>query len=103
MIRLLSREKLIKDVSKDTGLDPDIVATILQSYDKHIQKGVLNGEIVYLGMLGKLRLKKLANGSKIRISATPYFRKEIQNATVYEHKKEVKDMQWTIYFLMNDP
>lgn len=103
MIRLLSREKLIQDVSKDTGLDPDVVATILQSYDKHIQKGVLNGEIVYLGMLGKLRLKKLANGSKIRISATPYFRKEIQNATVYEHKKEVKDMQWTIYFLMNDP
>lgn len=102
-MQLLSREKLIKDVSKDTGLDPDIVATILQSYDKHIQKGVLNGEIVYLGMLGKLRLKKLANGSKIRISATPYFRKEIQNATVYEHKKEVKDMQWTIYFLMNDP
>ena len=93
MIRLLSREKLIQDVSKDTGLDPDIVATILQSYDKHIQKGVLNGEIVYLGMLGKLRLKKLANGSKIRISATPYFRKEIQNATVCEHKKEVKDMQ----------
>lgn len=102
-MQLLSREKLIQDVSKDTGLDPDIVATILQSYDKHIQKGVLNGEIVYLGMLGKLRLKKLANGSKIRISATPYFRKEIQNATVYEHKKEVKDMQWTIYFLMNDP
>lgn len=88
MIRLLSREKLIKDVSKDTGLDPDVVATILQSYDKHIQKGVLNGEIVYLGMLGKLRLKKLANGSKIRISATPYFRKEIQNATVRKHKKE---------------
>lgn len=102
-MQLLSREKLIQDVSKDTGLDPDIVATILQSYDKHIQKGVLNGEIVYLGMLGKLRLKKLANGSKIRISATPYFRKEIQNATVCEHKKEVKDMQWTIYFLMNDP
>ena len=88
MIRLLSREKLIKDVSKDTGFDPDIVATILQSYDKHIQKGVLNGEIVYLGMLGKLRLKKLTNSSKIRISATPYFRKEIQNATVCKHKKE---------------
>ena len=87
-MQLLSREKLIKDVSKDTGLDPDVVATILQSYDKHIQKGVLNGEIVYLGMLGKLRLKKLANGSKIRISATPYFREEIQNATVCKHKKE---------------
>ena len=87
-MQLLSREKLIQDVSKDTGLDPDVVATILQSYDKHIQKGVLNGEIVYLGMLGKLRLKKLANGSKIRISATPYFRKEIQNVTVCKHKKE---------------
>ena len=88
MIRLLSREKLIKDVSRDTGLDPKIVATILQSYDKHIQRGVLNGEIVYLGMLGKLRLKKLANGSKIRISATPYFRKEIQNATLSQRKGE---------------
>lgn len=88
MTQLLSREKLIKDVSKDTGLDPNVVAKILQSYDKHIQEGVLNGEIVYLGMLGKLRLKKLANGSKIRISATPYFRKEIQNATVCQQKKE---------------
>ena len=88
MIRLLSREKLIKDVSRDTGLDPKIVATILQSYDKHIQEGVLNGEIVYLGMLGKLRLKKLASGSKVRISATPYFRKEIQNATLSQRKGE---------------
>lgn len=92
MIRLLSREKLIKDVSRDTGLDPKIVATILQSYDKHIQRGVLNGEIVYLGMLGKLRLKKLANGSKIRISATPYFRKEIQSATLSKQKGD-KEMQ----------
>ncbi|WP_179129854.1 HU family DNA-binding protein [Ligilactobacillus salivarius] len=90
---MLSREKLIKDVSKDIGLDPKVVATVLQSYDKHIQKGVLNGEIVYLGMLGKLRLKRLANGSKIRISATPYFRKEIQNATVYKHEREAEDMQ----------
>lgn len=88
MIRLLSREKLIKDVSQDTGLDPKIVATILQSYDKHIQRGVLNGEIVYLGMLGKLRLKKLANGSKVRINATPYFKKEIQNATLSQRKGE---------------
>lgn len=54
---------------------------------------MLNGEIVYLGMLGKLRLKRLANGSKIRISATPYFRKEIQNATVYKHEREAEDMQ----------
>lgn len=92
MIRLLSREKLIKDVSRDTGLDPKIVATILQSYDKHIQEGVLNGEIVYLGMLGKLRLKKLANGSKIRISATTYFRKEIQSATLSKQKGD-KEMQ----------
>lgn len=83
---LLSREKLIKDVSKDTELDPKVVATVLQSYDKHIQKGVLNGEIVYLGMLGKLRLKKLASSSKVRISATPYFRKEIQNATLSQRK-----------------
>lgn len=87
-MQLLSREKLIKDVSQDTGLDPDVVATILQSYDKHIQEGVLNGEIVYLGMLGKLRLKKLASGSKVRISATPYFRKEIQNATLSQRKGE---------------
>lgn len=85
-MQLLSREKLIKDVSKDTGLDPNVVAIILQSYDKHIQEGVLNGEIVYLGMLGKLRLKKLTNSYKIRISATPYFKKEIQNATVYKQK-----------------
>ncbi|MBE7392174.1 HU family DNA-binding protein [Ligilactobacillus salivarius] len=85
---MLSREKLIKDVSKDTELDPKVVATVLQSYDKHIQKGVLNGEIVYLGMLGKLRLKKLASGSKVRISATPYFRKEIQNATLSQRKGE---------------
>lgn len=85
---LLSREKLIKDVSQDTGLDPNVVAIILQSYDKHIQEGVLNGEIVYLGMLGKLRLKKLTNGYKIRISATPYFRKEIQNATLSQRKGE---------------
>lgn len=87
-MQLLSRERLIKDVSQDTGLDPKVVATILQSYDKHIQKGVLNGEIVYLGMLGKLRLKKLANGSKVRINATPYFKKEIQNATLSQRKGE---------------